>query len=145
MIKITQQSATNQYDDDGRAITTWDAKKGAWIVNPEFENEEINWWGYDNDFPAGQTLAEFEAANPNWAILPDIIVTWTWGVVGYVQAFKEKPTIEKTVYTGQRSWGNLDYTKEEAIERLGKYCDFNKYADNTQVEYNGETIFNGKL
>ena len=76
MIYITSQDAYHQYDDNGNAITTWDTKKCAWIVEKEYENEKINWWGRDNDFPAGYTLSEYIQAFPNWNERPDITVKW---------------------------------------------------------------------
>ena len=45
MIRIICQDGIHQYDNKGNAITTWDNKKCSWIVNPEYENEKIDWWG----------------------------------------------------------------------------------------------------
>jgi hypothetical protein len=56
MIKIKYQDDIHQYDEDDRPITTWDNKKGFWIINSEYENEDIDWWGEDNDFPKGVKL-----------------------------------------------------------------------------------------
>jgi len=143
MIRITSQSATNQYDENGKEITTWDDKKCAWIVNKEFEREEIDWWGNNNDFPAGQTLAQFVANNPDWDKMPDIQVIWIWTKEEYWKAFKSN--IDTAVISAKRTWGYLDYTEEQAIQELGRYADFHKFAGTVQVQYNNKLIFNGKL
>lgn len=150
MIKIRSQDRCHQYDESDNIITTWDKKKCSWIINPEYENSEIDWWGEDNDFPQGIALADFIKDNPNWNKLPDIIVIWTWNTKeGMMKALKDNDSSwynkQRFPYSESRSWGYLEYTKEEAIEQLGKYCDFYKHADNTKIIYNQETIFNGKL
>lgn len=155
MIRITNQSGTNQYDSQGNAITSWDDKKGAWIVNPEYENEEINWWGSDNDFPAGYTLKEYEASHPGWERLPDISVTWFWDTkLACVKAFGSPYSFGadrdywdkiRYPYTCTRSWGDLDFSKGQAVNALGTYCSFHKHADRVIVRYNGETLHDGKL
>ena len=154
MIKIKSQDARHQYDEEGYAITTWDAKKCTWIVEPEFENERIDWYGKDSDFPSGCTLKEFEAENPNWDKVPDIIVTWTWNTkenmqkgFGRPNSVQESQWYDNTQfpYSGNRSWGYINVPKETTVERFGKFCDFHKYADNVRVLYNGEEIFNGVL
>jgi hypothetical protein len=76
MIKIVRQDGEHQYDELNRTITTWDHKKCAWIVNPEFDNDEIDWYGEDSDFPAGCTLKEYLLQYPNWDKMPNIKVTW---------------------------------------------------------------------
>lgn len=153
MIRIVSQSAIHQYDENGRAITTWDSKKCSWIVNEEFENEDIDWWGEDNDFPAGTTLKEFLRNNPNWDKIPDISVTWTWETKEDMMKCLGRPTSiqeiewyakEKFPNSTTRSWGYIDAPKETAVESFGKYCGFNKFS-NTKVSYNGEVIFEGKL
>lgn len=146
MIRIVSQDGEHQYDTYGNAITTWDSKKCSWIVEPEYENDKIDWWGDDNDFPAGYTLAEYEEMFPNWREMPDIEVTWTWDEEGYKKQFPDWrkyhiPSFPNTCY---RSWGHIEFSEQEAIERLGKYCNFNKFS-NTKVIYNGKEIFNGKL
>ena len=160
MIRITSQGAEHQYDEDGRAITTWDHKKCNWIVNEEFENEEIDWYGKDSDFPAGCTMKEFLASNPDWDKNPDVTVTWYWDTKqSAIAAFGSPHTflplghpnssnywdVQKYPYTAVKQWGYLSYDKDEALERLGKYCDFHKHADRTVVKYNEETLFDGKL
>lgn len=146
MIRITWQGGFHQYDKYGNEITTWDEKKCAWIVNPEYENEDIDWWGEDNDFPAGCTLAEYEKDHPNWRDIPDIEVRWTWDEEGWKKQFPDwrKYSIPFFPNTCYRSWGYIEYSEQEAIERLGRYCNFNQFA-NTKVIYNGRVIFNGKL
>lgn len=166
MIHIKSQDARHQYDKDGNAITTWCDKRANWMVNKEYENSEINWWGKDNDFPGGCTEEDYEELYPNWNKLPNIIVEWTWTKEGYFKAFREYLKIPDPKYahirhmltpgeinkhtymnapdsyypkTETRSWGYLDYTKEKAIESLGSYCKFNEYAF-TKVYYNGELI-----
>jgi hypothetical protein len=149
MIRIASQGGTNQYDESGRAITTWDAKKCSWIVNEEFENEEIDWWGEDNDFARGCTLSEFIENNPNWDKNPDIVVTWMWNTKESYQRFGGSPAsfggerdyYDKLTYpfSVTRSWGYLDYSEDEAI-KLASYCDFDKLSDSVKVVYNGETL-----
>ena len=80
---------------------------------------------------------------PNADNYPDITVTWYWDKDGYIKQFKENP--QTVFYSTTKCWKYLDYTKEKAIKQLGTYCDFNKYAHRTRVNYNGETIFDGKL
>ena len=160
MIRIKSQDAIHQYDEEGRAITTWDSKKCSWIVNPEYENEQIDWWGDDNDFPAGETNAEFTKRNPKWDNNAVISVTWFWNTkekcirtFGQPSSFLPKGDphirdywdIQTYPYTSTKQWEYLAYTEEEAIEHLGKYCGFNKTADKTIVRYNDKIIFEGKL
>lgn len=155
MIRIVSQNSTHQLDSEGRAITTWDAKKCCWIVNPEFENEVIDWYGQDSDFPAGCTLADYIARNPNWDKMPDINVTWYWNTkevciaaFGLPHTFGEKGDYwDKQIYpyTCSRNWGDIDESKETAAERFGKYCSFHTHADRVVVMYNGKVIFDGKL
>lgn len=147
MIRIISQDGCHQYDEDYNEITTWDDKKCAWIVNPEYENEEIDWWGEDNDFPAGYTLAEYERNYPDWNSRPDIDVIWTWDEDGYKKAFPDwrRHPIPSFPETYCRSWGYLDISEEEAINRLGRHCRFNQYAISTKVTYNGKIIYDGKL
>ena len=155
MIKITSQDGFHQYDAEGRPITTWDAKKCAWIVNTEFENESIDWWGVDNDFPAGTTLAQFIAQNPNWDTLPDITVIWTWNTKERYQSAFGSPSsfgqsydyYDKLTYpqTYRKNWGYIDCPKDEVVERFGKYARFNVGADSVKVMYNGKIVFDGKL
>lgn len=154
-IKITSQDGLHQYDEGGNAITTWDAKKCAWIVNQEFEEAEIDWWGEDNDFPGGYTLKEYLESNPNWDKNPDISVTWFWNtketcieVFGRPHTFGEAWDYwdkKQYPYQASRSWGYLDYTPTEAIQQLGRYCSFNRRADRVVVTYNGKVIYDGKL
>ena len=154
MIKIVSQDAFQQYDELGNAITYWDAKKCSWIVNTEYEEEEIDWYGEDSDFPAGCTLAEYESQHPDWKSIPDISVTWTWNTKQRMQASLGRPTSigeyewydkQTFPYSQSKYWGDIECTKEEAIERFGKYCGFNKGADKTVVKYNNEIIFEGNL
>lgn len=160
MIQIKSQDGQHQYDEAGRAITDWHEKLCAWIVNSEFRNHKIDWWGSDNDFPAGMTMSEAVADNPNWNKMPNIAVTWYWNTKeSCIKAFGEPSTflkrdhdhyrdywdIQHYPYTASRDWGNLEYNKEKAIEQLGKYCKFNVHAERTVVRYNEETIFDGAL
>lgn len=147
MIRITDQDNIHQYDEYGNPITTWDDKKCAWIVNPEYEDEDIDWWGEDNDFPQGVTLKEYEEQHPNWASMPDIEVTWTWSEENYKKQFPDwhRFPLPSFPTSCTRSWGYIDMSEEEAIERLGHYCNFNKHADNVEITYNGKIIHNNKL
>jgi hypothetical protein len=154
MIKITSQDARHQYDEEGHAITSWDDKKCSWIVETAFENERIDWYGKDRDFPAGCTLSQFEHEFPDWNKNPDIKVTWTWNTKENMQNGLGRPTSVKESmwydstqfpYSENRKWGHINEPKDTTVERFGKYCDFHKYADNVRVLYNGEEIFNGIL
>lgn len=154
MIKIKSTDVYHQYDKEGRAITTWDHKKCSWIINSEFEDEEIDFWGKDNDFPAACKLADYIEENTNWEKLPNITVTWIWNTKDALMLSCGRPTSTsewewynkaKFPFTDSRSWGYLNYTKEEAIEHLGCYCDFYKGADNTKITYDDEILFDGKL
>ena len=155
MIRIKSQSGTNQYDDSGRAITEWHGKKGAWIVLPEFEKENIDWYGTDSDFPGGYTLKEYEDQHPNWEKLPDISVAWYWNdketcikAFGLPHTFGEKSNFwDKQLYPyhGIRSWGDIDAKKEDVVKRFGTYCSFHLHADRVIVKYNSEVLLDGKL
>lgn len=155
MIKIESQSALHQYDSEGNAITTWHEKKCEWIVNEEYENEEIDWYGKDSDFPRGCTLAQFEESNPNWDKLPNIHVTWYWDTkedairaFGRPHTFGQPGTYWDTMsypYTASRQWGYIDESEETTVERFGKYCDFHKHANRTVVTYNEKILYDGKL
>jgi hypothetical protein len=48
-------------------------------------------------------------------------------------------------YSESRSWGHINEPKDTTVERFGKYCNFNKHADNVRVLYNEEEIFNDVL
>ncbi len=149
-IKIVSQCSSHQYDALGNIVTNWDNKKCAWIVVKNFENKEIDWWGNENDFPAGYTLADYEKQYPNWDKLPDIKVTWAWNTKETcIKAFGSphsfgKPSnywdLQRYPYTHEQSWGYLDYTKEQAID-LRSYANFDVYADGVTIEYNGEIIY----
>lgn len=152
MVKINRQDACHQYDEEGRAITTWDEKKCSWIVEPEFEDEEIDWYGKDSDFPAGCTLKEYISIHPNWDKTPDIKVEWTWNTketcinaLGSYHEFKKWYDNNVYPFTHSKCWGYINEPKETATERFGKYCDYHKHADNIRVLYNEEEIFNGKI
>lgn len=151
--KIAYQDSRHQYDEYNNSITTWDSKKCAWIVNKEFEREEIDWWGKDNDFPTGLTLEEFEKNNPDWAKLPDIVVTWTWNTKeAYRNAFGSPFSFgesfdyyDKQEYPQKhtKQWGYIECSEEDAVERFAGFADHNKHADDVTVMYNGKLIFNG--
>lgn len=155
MIRIVSQSAQHQYDDKERAITTWDEKKCAWIVQTEFETEKIDWWGADNDFPGGYTLKEYVETNPNWDKNPDIVVTWYWHTketcikaFGLPHTFGQKPDYwDKQLYpySATRQWGYIDEKKDNAVNNFGKYARFHEHADRVVVTYNGETLHDGVL
>lgn len=154
MIQIKCQSGTNQYDEEGNAITYWDDKKCAWIVLPEYEQESINWYGKNSDFPAGCTLKEYEKTHPNWKSIPNIAVTWFWNTKETAQkTFGQPHTFGESFdywdrqqypYTCHRDWGYIECTKENAVKEFATYCGFQNYADRVIVTYNGETILDGK-
>jgi hypothetical protein len=154
-IRITSQDAFHQYDGNGRAITTWDAKKCAWIVEPKFEGENIDWYGKDSDFPAGCTLKGFEANNPDWDKKPDISVSWYWNdKATCLRAFGSPHTFgadfdywDKQIYPYQhhKNWGYLDYKEEEVVEALGKFADHHRNASRVVVTYNGKVLHDGPL
>ena len=123
-IFIKYQDAQGQYDEDYNQITEWNDKYCSWVVLPKYEdaynNGEIDWWGDDNDFPSGETMAELQAQYPDADTWPVIGVTWFWDEEGYIREFHEKP-------------------------KAGRYCKFNETAYKVIVRYNSETIFDGKL
>ena len=147
-IFITYQDGQGQYDQNYNQITEWNSKYCSWVVLPEYEeaynNGEIDWWGEDNDFPAGETMKELQEQYPDADSWPYIHVQWFWTTEGYIKTFHERPKYEHQLRYGN-CWEYLNYTKEEAIEKTGRYCDFHKNAYRTVVEYNGEVIFDGKL
>ena len=147
-IFIKYQDAQGQYDEDYNQITEWNDKYCSWVVFPEYEdaynNGEIDWWGDDNDFPSGETMAELQVQYPDADTWPVIGVIWFWNEEGYIRQFHEKPKVNAPI-TYYNSWEYLNYTKEEAIEKLGRYCKFNETAYRVIVKYNSETIFDGKL
>ena len=147
MIRIISQDALHQYDSEGRAITTWDAKKCAWIVNHEFEGTEIDWYGRDSDFPAGCTLKQWEQENPDHANNPHLQVTWYYNTIqALVITFGEKAYWEKNAkvfpYVVTRQW---DYMSKKdypdflsAANGLCSYAGFHKGADKVVFQYNNE-------
>jgi len=146
MIRIAWQDAEHQYDELGREITTWNEKYCGWVINPEYERKKIDWQEDENgitEFPRGMTRKEFEDLCPGADGYPDISVEWKWDEDGYQQAFHEHPMQEIT--TCYRSWGYLNYSPEEAIECLGRYCNFHIYAFEVIVKYNDEVIYSGEL
>lgn len=148
MIRIVCQDGSGQYDQNHNQITEWNNKYCSWVVLPEYEeayeNGEIDWWGIDNDFPGGQTMKELQEQYPDADSWPTISVKWYWTEDGYFQEFHKKPKSEYQL-DYSKLWEYLNYTKEEAIEKLGRYCNFNKNAYRTVIWYNGETIFDGRL
>lgn len=148
-INITRQSANHQYDEDGRAITTWDDKKCEWIIEPEFENCHINWYGKDNDFPRGISLREYETLYPDHKSNPEIDITWRYdNIEGLVSTFGDRRYWEENVktypYFVHKNW---DYYSKKQYPSLNsiiknpifyKYCDFHKGADSIEVKYNDE-------
>lgn len=142
-IVITSQDSEHQYDKLGRAITTWNEKCCSWVIEKEFEDDEINWQKDEigiTEFPRGIRQRDIDPEVYNY---PDIEVTWTWDEDGFMKKFGERMKSGEESYT--RTWGYLKLEKDEAINRLGHYCDFNKEAIKTEVKYNGEVIFSGKL
>ena len=136
-IRIEYQDGFHQYDEDFNPITTWNPKYCEWIINEEYENDEIDWQKDENgitEFPRGVTMAYAKESQPNADNYPVIDVFWIWD--------KETPQ-GNLAYN--KHWDYLDYSKEKAVEQLVKYCDFNKYAVRTVVKYNNEVIFDGKL
>lgn len=146
MITITSQDGEHQYDDQGRAITTWNEKYCSWIINPEFENEIIDWQDDANgisEFPRGCTKEHYLELFPGANNYPDIEVTWFWNKEGYSKAFRQKLEPEEIQY--HKYWGHINTDETGAIKRMGHYCDFNKYAYRTVVKYNSKVIYDGKL
>ena len=147
MITITSQDGEHQYDEQGRAITTWNEKYCSWIINQEFENETIDWQDDENgisEFPRGCTKAHYLEMFPGADNYPDVEVTWYWDEAGYEKAFKTKPKPEDSLCCC-RYWGHINLSEEDAIRRMGHYGDFNKYAYRTVVKYNNKIIYDGKL
>ena len=144
-IRIEYQDGTHQYDADYNPITTWNSKYCEWIINEEYENDEIDWQKDANgitEFPRGVTMAYAKESQPNADNYPVIQVTWIWDEEGYVKQFGQMPE-GNLAYS--KTWEYLDYSEEKAIGQLVKYCDFNKYAICIIVKYNNKVIFDGKL
>jgi len=145
MIKIVRQDREHQYDEEGNPITTWNEKYCSWVINMEYEKENIDWGTDENgitEFPRGSTLSELNALFPNATNNPKIEVSWFWDEESYKKAFGKEPK-GRLQYT--RIWEYLDYTEEEAIEKLGHHCGLNTHAYQVKVVYNGKEIFNGRL
>ena len=152
MIRIKSQDAVHQYDESGTAITTWCEKRCNWIVNKEFEDADIDWYGEDSDYPAGVTAAQHEENNPEWRTYPNISMKYTCNNVrSYSKATNMIPEImEKrygsTVYpvNWTRSWGYYPRVEissiNEAILRFWSYCDWGKNADSVSITYDDETM-----
>lgn len=155
MIKITSQDSLHQCDIDGNKITTWDEYRCCWIVNKEYENDTIDWFGKDGDFPAGSTLAQFEEQNPKYAENPCIETEFYWASkeeailqFGYPDTFGAPENYWDKIkypYSCFRSWNHMDTKKENVVETFGKYCDFNKHATRVVIKYNNELLFDGVL
>jgi hypothetical protein len=146
-ITIVSQDGEHQYDENGRAITSWNEKYCSWIINPEYETEIIDWQDDMNGiskFPRGCTKAHYLELFPGADNYPDIEVTWHWNEEGYEKAFNEKPKPGE-ILRCTRDWGYINVNEKDAIKRFGHYCDFNKYAYRVIVKYNKKTIFDGKL
>jgi len=158
-VHINSMDGQHQYSD-GVPITDWHSKKCAWIIRPEFEDQEINFWGKDNDYPGAYTLKEFEDSHPNWDKLPSISVTWYWNTKeACIKAFGQPSSflkrddrhildywdIQHYPYIHHKSWGYIECVEDEAVERFGKYCSFNQYADRVRVTYNDKVIHDGIL
>ena len=144
-IRIEHQDSVHHYDADYHPITTWNDKYCEWIINEEYEDDKIDWQTDENgitEFPRGVTMAYAKESQPNADNYPVIQVTWIWDEEGYVKQFGQMPEGNLTY---SKTWEYLDYSEEKAIERLGKYCDFNKHAIRTVVKYNNDLIFDGKL
>ena len=147
MITITSQDGEHQYDDQGRAITTWNEKYCSWIINPEYEREIIDWQDNENgisEFPRGCTKEHYLELFPGADNYPDVEVTWFWNEEGYSKAFKTKLEPGK-IRQCTRYWGHINLTEEDAIRRMGHYCNFHKYAYRVKINYNNKIIHDGKL
>lgn len=152
MIHIASQDSMHQYDENGNAITTWNDKCCNWIVNEEYEkafnNDEIDWWGNDNDFPRGCTM-EYQIKNfgdPDK--LPDITLIMEWETESDYR--KMGPGFDYSKYnypvTVTRNWGYINCTEEEAIERFVTNPDsyYNKIAIGSTdciLKYNEKVIY----
>ena len=157
--RISNQDGTHQYDYDGNVITTWDERRCCWIVNPEFEKDEIDWYGDDSDFPSGCTIEEFKRNNPDFDNNPEVVVIWYWNdKETCIKAFGEPHTFQHKSAYNPRYWEEMKYPfvhtktitwmdipESEAVETLGKYADFNKFASRVVVKYNGKILHDGVL
>ena len=144
-IRIEHQDGTHQYDKDYNPITTWNPKYCEWIINKEYENDEIDWQEDENgitEFPRGVTMAYAKESQPNADNYPVIQATWIWDEAGYMKQFGQMPE-GNLAYS--KTWEYLDYSEDVAIESLGRYCGFNKHASRTVIKYNDKVIFDDKL
>lgn len=142
MIQINYQTATGQYDRNGNQITRWDAKRCSWIVlskyKREYDNNEIDWWGGDNDFPAGETIEQYHKRYPHQctANLPDISVQYIFNIEDFKKAFPgEDYQKYPHGYSYCRHWQHLDYKFEEAVEKLKYYIDVGKLASEITITW----------
>jgi hypothetical protein len=151
MIRIKSQDALHQYDGIGRAITTWDGDRCAWIVNKEFEDAEIDWYGANSDFPGGMTLKEYDELYPDFANNPNITITWKYeSINALVKTFGDRRYWEQNVktfpYLITRNWNYFsrkDVPTFEAVLTHGSngfhgYAGFDKGADGIFVQYDNE-------
>lgn len=137
MIKIKSQDATSQYDEFGNVITRWDGYRCCWIVNEQYENDKIDWYGNDNDFPTGCTLEEFNKMNPNYESNPSIWLTVYFDEESYKRAFGTlRGYFDRFSY--HRSWNNLDYDFEYTMKRIPQYLKSNCFATHIGVGWNRE-------
>lgn len=149
MINIAYQTATGQYDSNGRQITHWDEKRCSWIVNKPFiqdyKNNQINWWGNDNDFPVGTTKEIHDKHNPGCSNYPDISLYCVFDQEGFKKGFpREDYNKYPNGYSYSKSWGHLNYFFEDAL-RLKNYLPCNKYADKIVITWKRNSGKNKKL
>ena len=155
MIRIKYQDSEHQYDQDNNPVTTWHEKCCEWIVNNEYiedyENDNIDWWGKDNDFPRGISMERFieKYGDPNKR--PDISLEVYWNNESdwrkfTMDRFSSWNPNKDGIVSIFRSWGYLDYTKEKAISRLvtdkeSYYHTICKFASGCKLLYNNEVIY----
>lgn len=154
MIHIKRQDGIHQYDEYGNAITTRNDKCCNWIVNEEYveayNNDEIDWWGEDNDFPRGCSM-EYQIANfGDPYALPDISLEMTWETEDDYRKMGATDHFEYSSYsyplTIYRHWGYLNYSEKEAIESLvtnpqSYYHSIAKGSTRCKLTYNGKIIY----
>lgn len=141
MIKITSQSSSGQYDEEGNQITEWNPKLCEWVVLPkykaDYDNNNIDWWGKDNDFPAGATIEYFNTEYPNWESRPVISICMYFNPEGCKKAFPdENQSKYKNGFNYGRTWEYLDYSFKDALN-VKSYLQADKFAEQIRIVWEG--------
>lgn len=144
MIKISYTTARGQYDKEGNEICYWDKKRCSWIVHKayltEYENNQIDWWGNDNDFPMGTTKQRYDSMFKGNNNYPDIYLRVEFTQEEFKKGFpREDHRKYPNGYSYTRHWEHINYTFEEA-KKIIDYLTCNKFAHHITVTW----LKNGK-